>query len=138
VQFLPVDTERGWVVVVADPEAGLQLLQDSQEAGYGELLMYSRKTDEPANGVTMENVTERTYGSLVMPVPGGTITEYLQDDKAKKTNLDAGERIRANIEILKAEIGLNDAEIYHLPVLFNSVTSCHSSGHALRTRNSLS
>jgi protein-arginine deiminase len=121
VQFLPVDTERGWVVVVADPEAGLQLLQDAQEAGHGELPMYSRKTDKPINGVKMENVTEKTYGSLAMPVPGGTITEYLQDDKAKKTNLDAGERIRANIDILKAEIGLNDAEIYRLPVLFNSV-----------------
>jgi protein-arginine deiminase len=121
VQFLPANTERGWVVVVADPDAGLQLLQDAQEAGQGELPMYSRKMDEPVNDVTMENVTEKTHGSLAMPVPGGTITEYLQDHKSKKTNVDVGERIRANIGILKAEIGLNDAEIYHLPMLFNSV-----------------
>jgi protein-arginine deiminase len=121
VQFLPADTERGWVVVVADPEAGYKLLQDAQEAEYGELPMYSRETDESVNGVTMENVAEDTFGSLAMPVPSTTIAEYLKDAKSQTIAEDAAMRMRDNVAILKAEIGLQDEEIHCLPMIFYNV-----------------
>ncbi|KAH7356094.1 arginine deiminase type-3 [Pyrenochaeta sp. MPI-SDFR-AT-0127] len=121
VQFLPAKNKRGWVVVVADPASGLKLLQDAQSAGHGAVALYSRQTDAVINGVTPETCTEENYGCLSVPVPERTIDEFLSDAKATPTNLDAAKRIAANIATLKAEIGLADDEIYHLPMPFDTV-----------------
>lgn len=121
VQFLPARTERGWVVVVADPKSGLKLLQDAQETGYGNLPMYSRKTDPSVNGVTPENCTNETYGCLSVPVPEKTINEFLSNPQLATTTLDVAKRIDANIAILKSETGITDSEIYQLPMLFRNV-----------------
>ncbi|OAL54630.1 arginine deiminase type-3 [Pyrenochaeta sp. DS3sAY3a] len=120
IQFLPAKSERGWVVVVVDPEAALKMLQDAQKSGHGELPLLSRKTDAPVNGVTMENCTDKTYGSLSVPVPETTIAQFLFEPANTVANIEAGKRIKANLEILKAATGITDSEIHHLPTLFQT------------------
>jgi protein-arginine deiminase len=121
VQFLPAKTDRGWVIVIADPKAGLELLQDAQAAGHGDVPLYSRKTDSPVEGVAVENCTNETYGCVSIPVSNKTISEFLSESKISTTNSEAAQRIKANIDILKAGTGVTDDEIYHLPMLFKSI-----------------
>lgn len=120
IQFLPAKSERGWVIVVADPEAALKMLQEADEAGHGELPLLSRKTDAPVNGITMENVNDDNYGSLSVPVPEKKITQFLSETVNVVANHEAGGRIAANLEILKTTTGITDAEIHHLPALFQT------------------
>ncbi|KAF1846420.1 arginine deiminase type-3 [Cucurbitaria berberidis CBS 394.84] len=121
VQFVPSKTDRGWAVMVADPEAALKMLQDFQKAGYGDVTWYSRKTDAPIDGVTLETCTDENYGSLSVPVPEKTINEFLSDPEFTTKNTEAAKRIKANVDVLKTEIGISDADIHHLPILFYNV-----------------
>jgi protein-arginine deiminase len=121
VQFLPVESQRRWDVVVAGPEAGLRILQDAQQAGHGHAPMYSRKTDIPNNVVTEENCIETTLKCLSKPAPEKTIGEYLADTTVVKTNIEASKRIAGNIDILKSHTGITDDEVHRLPMLFNNL-----------------
>jgi protein-arginine deiminase len=122
VQFLPVESQRGWDVVVAGPEAGLRILQDAQKAGHGHVPMYSRKTHIPTDDVTAENRIKTTYECLSMLVPEKTIGEYLADTTVVKTDIEASKRIVGNIAILKSQTGITDDEIYRLPMLYNNLS----------------
>ncbi|PLB53346.1 hypothetical protein P170DRAFT_349062 [Aspergillus steynii IBT 23096] len=77
-QFLPADNERGWVVVVDDPRAGIEFLK-------------------------------------ITPM---TIAQALNDKELLQINHQCAERIDANIEILKKEVGLTDKDFIHIPSLF--------------------
>ncbi|CAO2655052.1 Nn.00g117850.m01.CDS01 [Neocucurbitaria sp. VM-36] len=138
VHFLPVKSEKGWAVVVADPEAGLQMLHDAQEARHGDASMFSRKTDPRIDGVTAETITDKNYGCLSVPVPEKSINEYLSDPDVATTNTEAGKRIEANIYILRNETGITDADIFHLPMLSTITTATRfpTSVHERRTRSS--
>ncbi|KAI9043154.1 uncharacterized protein KD926_004337 [Aspergillus affinis] len=84
-QSLPADNERGWLVVVDDPRAGIQLLND-----------------------------------LKASVTPSTITQALDDTELLEINRKCAERIDANIEILKKEVGLTDEDFIHIPALFEN------------------
>ncbi|MEV5315651.1 protein-arginine deiminase family protein [Streptomyces sp. NPDC052610] len=100
VQFLPADTPRGWRIGVADPRAGLQLLRDAQRDGHGATKMFS------------------VPGLDGAPAPKETIDQALASRHFVADNTMAAERIAANLEILKRETGVTDAEIVRVPALY--------------------
>ncbi|WP_443744641.1 protein-arginine deiminase family protein [Streptomyces somaliensis] len=105
VQFLPAPgTPRGWRIAVADPEAGLRLLRDAQEAGHG--------------GTRMFSVPESEY----LTAPKETIDQALGSKWLVADNTLAARRIRANLEVLKRETGVTDAEVVRVPALYTRGT----------------
>ncbi len=104
VQFLPADTPRGWRIGVADPEAGIRLLREAKQAGHGGTRMFS--------------------------VPGGpreTIAQALADRTLLADNDLAARRIKANLEVLKRETGVTDAEVVRVPALYTRGTEIRTS-----------
>ncbi|MGP4012384.1 protein-arginine deiminase domain-containing protein [Streptomyces sp. 4N124] len=110
VQFLPADTPRGWRIGVADPEAGLKLLRDARQAGHGRTKMFSLPPS--ANG----------------PVPRETIEQALTSRHLVADNKMAAQRIAANLEILKRETGVTDAEIVRVPALYTRDVAVSADG----------
>ncbi|MFJ3441126.1 protein-arginine deiminase domain-containing protein [Streptomyces sp. NPDC086081] len=100
VQFLPADTPRGWRLGVADPQAGLRLLRDAQRDGHGRTKMFS------------------VPGRSDTPAPKETIDQALASRHLVADNEMAARRIAANLEILKRETGVTDAEIVRVPALY--------------------
>ena len=100
VQFLPADTPRGWRIGIADPEAGLRLLREAQAAGHGATRMFS------------------VPGSAGTPAPKETVDQALASPWLVKDNTLAAERIAANLEVLKRETGVTDAEVVRVPALY--------------------
>ncbi|MER7043702.1 protein-arginine deiminase domain-containing protein [Streptomyces jumonjinensis] len=100
VQFLPADTERGWRIGLADPEAGLELLREAKADGHGKKRMFS-------------------VPDKFMPAPKETIDQALASKKFLADNKLAAKRIKANLDILKAETGITDAEVIRVPGLYS-------------------
>ncbi|KAJ3536513.1 hypothetical protein NM208_g6680 [Fusarium decemcellulare] len=103
-QFLPVDNGRGWVLMLDDPMAGLDLLHKASAAGHGDVKAFSRPRfphDPP-------------HGSL----GDDTIDDILRKTNFTDLNRYAAEHIEANMEILKKETGITDEEIIRVPALF--------------------
>lgn len=100
VQFLPAGTPRGWRIGIADPQAGLRLLRDAQRDGHGTTKMFS------------------VPGLAGAPAPKETIDQALASRHFVADNTMAAERIAANLEILKRETGVTDAEIVRVPALY--------------------
>ncbi|WP_306970686.1 protein-arginine deiminase domain-containing protein [Streptomyces afghaniensis] len=100
VQFLPADTSRGWRMGVADPQAGLRLLRDAKRDGHGKTKMFS------------------VPGRSDSPAPKETIDQALASKHLVADNEMASRRIAANLEILKRETGVTDAEIVRVPALY--------------------
>ncbi|MEV3970429.1 protein-arginine deiminase domain-containing protein [Streptomyces sp. NPDC050698] len=100
VQFLPADTPRGWRVGVADPEAGLRLLRDAKRDGNGRTKMFS------------------VPGRSGTPAPKETIDQALASRHLVADNEMAARRIAANLEILKRETGITEADIVRVPALY--------------------
>ncbi|MGW0531170.1 protein-arginine deiminase domain-containing protein [Streptomyces sp. NPDC003032] len=100
VQFLPAGTERGWRIGVADPAAGVELLRKAKRDGHGGTKMFSvpRGSDVPA--------------------PKETIDQVLAKASFRADNKVAAQRIKANLDILKRETGVTDAEIVRVPGLY--------------------
>ncbi|KAK2598705.1 hypothetical protein N8I77_012097 [Diaporthe amygdali] len=103
-QFLPANNERGWVLMADDPRAGMKMLKDIQTAGHGSTPAISRKNDSESN----------------YPIYSPTVDEALADVNLLSTNEECSKRIDANLEILKRETGLEDAEILRIPALFEA------------------
>ncbi|WP_229843421.1 protein-arginine deiminase domain-containing protein [Streptomyces chryseus] len=113
VQFLPADTPRGWKIGIADPEAGLRLLREAQEAGHGGTRMFS------------------VPGAPGMPAPKETIDQALASKWLVADNTMAAQRIKANLEVLKRETGATDAEVVRVPALYTRGTEQGESGERM-------
>lgn len=100
VQFLPADTGRGWRIGVADPATGVELLRKAKRDGHGGVKMFS------------------VPGSTDIPAPKETIDQVLAKASFHADNKLATERIKANLDILKRETGVTDAEIVKVPGLY--------------------
>ncbi len=96
VQFVPADNQRGWTIAVKDVPAALALLRDAQKRGYGKTPAFSRQG-----------------------APQPTIDELLSDKKLLLHNELARRKVALNVEILKAQTGVTDAEILAVPGLFH-------------------
>ncbi|MGI5400984.1 protein-arginine deiminase domain-containing protein [Streptomyces sp. CA-135486] len=113
VQFLPADTPRGWRLGIADPELGLKLLREAQSAGHGRTRMFS------------------VPGNKDMPAPKETIDQALASKWLVADNTMAAKRIAANLEVLKRETGVTDAEVVWVPALFTRGTDNGEQGDSM-------
>ncbi|KAI9172722.1 Protein-arginine deiminase type-3 [Paramyrothecium foliicola] len=106
VHFLPANNARGWVVVADDPLAGLALLRNASAAGHGGQKASSRPLLP----------SDTQSGACV---PKSTINwEINNRPNLVQANEYAAERIQYNLNIIKRETGVTDAEIIRVPGLF--------------------
>lgn len=106
-QFLPANnTRRGWVVMLADPLAGIQLLRDAQRAGHGGVKAVSRSRD----------ASDPSDGSACLP--SLTIDEVLSLANLTELNDYAAKGVQKNIDIVKAAVGLTDEDIFRVPAIY--------------------
>ncbi|KAI9150756.1 Protein-arginine deiminase type-4 [Paramyrothecium foliicola] len=105
-QFVPVDSKRGWVLMVDDPLKGLALLEKAVADGNGDQRAFSRP-----------NFPYDSYDGGKC-VPTLTIKQVLGLNDFAAANKLAAERINTNIEVLKQETGISDDEILRLPATF--------------------
>ncbi|PNY25852.1 Protein-arginine deiminase type-1 [Tolypocladium capitatum] len=106
-QFLPAQNERGWVMMVCDPIAGLEMLKRAKAAGFGGIKALSRPGLPTDDGLC---------------VPSDTIDDVLNRGNST-TNMTSiqtysAENIRANVDIIKRETGITDDDIIGVPTLF--------------------
>ncbi|KAF1730038.1 Protein-arginine deiminase type-4 [Beauveria bassiana] len=95
VQAVPAKTPRGWAIMAIDPEMGLKMLRDAEAAGHGDQSVTGR---------------QRT---------GPTIAQFLSTESNMVAAEVAAKAMAANIEMLKKETGLSDAEIHRVPALIS-------------------
>lgn len=96
VQFIPANNARGWTIAVKDVDAALALLRKASAEGHGKVNAMSRAD-----------------------APKRSIDEVLADAHWLQLNEQARRKIALNIEILKAETGVQDDEIVRVPGLFS-------------------
>ncbi|OAA41176.1 Protein-arginine deiminase [Beauveria brongniartii RCEF 3172] len=102
-QFLPANNTLGWVLMVDDPLAGLDMLLQAQQAGHGK--------DKAVSRPQSRHDPEAWYVTT-------TIDELLDDSDFATVQNRSFNSIADNIEILKRETGLTDADIIRLPGLY--------------------
>ncbi|KAM0743565.1 hypothetical protein ACQRIT_001824 [Beauveria bassiana] len=94
-QAVPAKTPRGWAIMAIDAEMGLKMLRDAEAAGLGGQRVIGRDNTGP------------------------TIAEFLNTESNIVATEVAVKAMAANIEILKKETGLGDAEIHRVPALIS-------------------
>ncbi|KAA8646928.1 protein-arginine deiminase domain-containing protein [Aspergillus tanneri] len=100
VQFLPSKTTpRGWVMAIADPVAGIEILKQAVNDGHGDSPAFSRPSGGP---------------------PNVTIKELLARPGLLQNNTKFAENIKRNRELLIKEIGLAKEEIHDIPLIFET------------------
>ncbi|KAM3437675.1 hypothetical protein MY4824_003694 [Beauveria thailandica] len=104
-QFLPAQNERGWVMMVDDPMAGLAILQQAQNKGHGKIPALSRP-------VMPEDDDTRC-------LPKDTLDDVLNRANLTEIQEYCDDNIKANIDILKRETGITDQEIIRVPTLYH-------------------
>ncbi|KAM3496956.1 hypothetical protein MY10362_009675 [Beauveria mimosiformis] len=102
-QFLPVESERGWVMMVNDPLAGLEILQKAQQDGHGSEPAVSRP----------KSPTDRDEWRVT-----NTIDELLNVTNFASFQKSCADKIEENVNIIKRETGITNAEIIRMPSLF--------------------
>ncbi len=107
IQFVPVPGSRlGWKAVVADPTAGLKLLDQVQKAGRGGDKLHGNLP--PLQWPYDERIDQRTTN------------EFLADSQFVETNEQAADRIRANLDVLRSKAGLTEADLVRVPALYTA------------------
>lgn len=101
IQFLPTTTSRGWAIMVDDPKAGLEFFKNLKQQGHGNLNWLSRK---------FNTAYPKGYPK--------TINDLLALPQLEDYTKLASDKIEANLNILKKETGITDAEIYRLPGIY--------------------
>ncbi|KAJ3547912.1 hypothetical protein NM208_g1260 [Fusarium decemcellulare] len=119
IQFLPAKSERGWIMMVDDPHAGLEILRKASKEGHGDTRAMSRPHFQSDEGRCL---------------PSGTIDEKLKQENLTALNDAAAGRIKANIDILKRETGITDKEILRVPALFyyDEGTGCNNTAQTTK------
>lgn len=116
-QFLPANNERGWVVAVDDPLAGLAILEEVQKDGLGGSVKALSRPSLPT-----DTNDQKTYND---PLPTITVDQLLGKANFSRVQDFAARHIKKNIDILKAEVGLTDAEILRIPALYYNEPMAH-------------
>ncbi len=101
VAFVESGTPRGWTMVVADPELALDLLRAEVERGSGDAPLFSRQ--EVAPGIRDPHVT---------------VEDALRAEGVLEGTAKAVAGIDNALATLRDEVGVTDADVVRLPVLF--------------------
>ncbi|KAI0968362.1 hypothetical protein F4678DRAFT_198578 [Xylaria arbuscula] len=105
VQFLPANTPYGWALYIADPVAGIKILQDAKE-DHGDTPAFSRPND---------TYTPKGLGD----VPGLTINELLTD-KLISDNQGFADKLDVVLNVLQKETGIAPQDIHYVPMVFTT------------------
>lgn len=101
ISFLPADTPRGWVMLIADPAYAKELLIDAANAGFGDTPMFVGKTMP----FGIDTSVETTVTSCLLSMQNPDAVEI-------EESLD---QLRAE---LKEALGLYDYEIISVPAIY--------------------
>lgn len=104
--FVKTDTPRGWKLLVNDPTMARKMLESARDAGHGETLMFEGQR-WPTNKGTRPAVV--------------SIDDVLADTDVMGTSAKAAAEIDGQLAIVRAETGLTDDEIIHIPFLHQSL-----------------
>jgi protein-arginine deiminase len=107
ISFVKVNSPRGWAVLVNDPAMAKKMLQDASTAGNGSTLMFAGKN-------WLDNNNAETPAQV-------TIDQVLADTNVMTASDQAVAEVDGQIQILKQETGITDAEIIHVPFLHEPV-----------------
>lgn len=101
--FLPVDSPRGWVALVADPVLARRMLEDAQARGHGDAKLFSGQL----------------WGKDKQFAPAEvSVSEVLANADVLGASAEAAPHLDAQLAVLRAETGLTDAEVIRVPFLF--------------------
>lgn len=104
--FVKANTPRGWVLLVNDAAMAKKMLEDQVTAGNGDVPMFVGMSWYDDNG---------------KPSPAqATISEVLADTDVMTASSEAVTEVEGQLEKIKAETGLTDDEIVHIPFLHHS------------------
>ncbi|MDB4930911.1 MAG: hypothetical protein JWM10_3395 [Myxococcaceae bacterium] len=128
--FIPVDSPRGWKLLVASPRAAraqLQAMVDADPAN-GELVMFSGQRWFYPQGHPMEG---RSYSAA------RTINSILADAELMAFNQRDQAHIDLVREALQTEAGLSDAEVIEIPFLMWEIENGQGAAYMPGTVNLL-
>lgn len=100
IQVVPAKNERGWMFAVASPKAGVELLKKVNSAGKGDQSLITVPKDHRHTPETPAKVKDAVKNA-----------DFL------KANEIGQQRIDANVEILKKELGFNDGDFMKIPIV---------------------
>ena len=99
VSFVKMNNARGWGLAVNDVALAYKMLNDLKNQGHGAVPMFEGKFWSNGQAAT------------------ATIDEVLKNDNVKGESDRALVEVNAQLDILKAEIGLTDADLVPMPFL---------------------
>lgn len=104
-QFLPAGNDRGWVLMVDDPVAGLDLIKTAAKT-HGDDKAVSRPLfpGEPE----------------ALCIPDDTISDVVKLRNITEVTRYIADRIQHNVDILKRETGLAEKDIFRVPALYHN------------------
>lgn len=97
--FVPAADKRGFRLVLASPRVCLDLFREKQKEGFGDAVMFE--------GVDKDKLT---------------IDEILEDESLKECSQFCQECIDINRQIMKNKLGLIEADIIDIPILYKCDT----------------
>lgn len=110
--FLPADNDKTFKLLLASPSKAQAILQGLRDEGFGsEILFKDKKRRDP------ENLEGRRWVSAEITVDG-----LLDQAEFWDVNAHFQQLIDLNREILKEGLGLDDADVFAIPVLFSGRT----------------
>jgi protein-arginine deiminase len=111
VQFVPYPNMLGWTISIADTRSALKIFKDAQSNGYGDL---------QASSFDSSNIIDASNGFLDFSNPNTTIDQLLDDQDFIDANTYAQRQIDFNLQILLAEIDIDEHDVVRVPVLFKN------------------
>ncbi|KAI1759066.1 hypothetical protein GGR53DRAFT_528064 [Hypoxylon sp. FL1150] len=107
VQFLPApNTLYGWALYIADSKGGVEILQEAQALGYGDVPAFSRP-----NG---------TLPRITGDVPGATISQILTGQLIEENERFAHRLDDVKATLQREETGIPDNDIHQVPMIFTT------------------
>lgn len=102
--FIKAASPRGWVMLAADPALSKTMLEDQQDAGFGNVQMF---------------VGKQWSGGVSAAI---SINNVLSDPDVMNESAFAAVEIDGQLDTIKAETGLTDIEIVKIPTLFQQAS----------------
>lgn len=109
VQFLPYDNELGWTIAIADTRSTLDILKDAKSKGHGGV---------HASSFDPQNLSDSNMAFFDSSKLNTTISQLLDNEEFLDVNSYAQKYLDFNLQILLAEIDLDERDVIHVPVLF--------------------